>query len=263
VRWTTLTHGLPFGRTAAASPTATPAASAASTPVATPTDTPTAGPAVAALDRLSLRLLEPFGDRLAVRLGWRTDPEGEPVVIQRAIDGGAWDDLVTSDETRTDDTIPLETPVDYRVRLDEGDAWSSIDDALVRRVEASSRTVELTGSWSRAASPSYSGGSALSTDQADATMTWRGTARSLIVVGPVGPTRGRLVIDVDGERAEVVELVSPTFTARTVLFAVHWSDGGEHEVRLEARHRSGRTTVAVDDLVILTGTVSVVRDSAP
>jgi hypothetical protein len=263
VRWTTLTHGLPFERTVAASPTATPGPSGPPTPGVTPTASPTVGPAVAGLDRLALRLLEPFGDRLAIRLRWRTDPEGDPVVIQRAVDGGAWDDVVTSDGTRSDDTIPLETPVDYRVRPNEGDAWSTIDDALVRRVEASSRTVELTGSWSRAASPSYSAGSALSTDQADATLTWRGTARSLIVVGPVGPTRGRLVIDVDGERAEVVELVSPTFTARTVLFAVHWSDGGEHEVRLEARHRSGRTTVAVDDLVVLTGTVSVVRDSAP
>jgi hypothetical protein len=92
---------------------------------------------------------------------------------------------------------------------------------------------------------------------------WRGTARSLVIVGPVGPTRGRLVVEVDGERVDVVDLYAPDFAARTVLVALHWNDGAEHVVRLEARHRSGRTTVAIDDLVALTATITVVRDSSP
>ena len=178
-----------------------------------------------------------------MRLSWATTPDDEPVTLERAVDGGAWRDVRTGDATRVDDEIPIDTAVDYRVRpADAGDAtpWSTVDDLTVDRVEATTRTVELDGSWSRAAAPAYSSGSALSTDQAEASLTWRGTARSLIVVGPIGPTRGRMVIDVDGERAEVVELYARAFTARVILFAVHWNDGGEHEVRIEARHRSGR-----------------------
>ena len=131
------------------------------------------------------------------------------------------------------------------------------------KIEATSRTVDLDGSWSRAAAPGYSRGQATSTDQAGAAIIWRGRARSLVVIGPVGPTRGRMVIEVDGDRAEVVDLFAPTFAARARLFSVHWDDDDEHEVRIEARHRNGHTTVAVDDLVILTADVSVAPDSTP
>ena len=268
VRWTTLTHGVPFEPVVAGggSPTPSPSSSPTSTPTATASPTASPAPALAALDRLAIRLRDPWGDRLPVRLTWATDPEGRAVEVERSVDGGSWRAVPVGDGTRVDDEVPIETTIAYRVRpIDDaaGGPWSTIDDLRVERHEATSRTVDLTGSWSRAAAAAYSGGGALSTNQADATLTWRGTARSLIVVGPVGPTRGRMVIDVDGDRAEVVELYAPSFVARTVLFRVHWNDGEEHEVRIEARHRSGRTTVAVDDLVTMTGTVSVARDSSP
>ncbi len=276
VRWTTLTHGVPFQPVVAGtSPSPSPVAVASPTPTPTPTPSASATPmpsaapsgspatAAAAIDRLTIRLRDPWSSELPVRIGWRTDPADADVVAERAVDGGDWRELAPGDDERLDDEIPIDTPVDYRVRSADGTTWSTIDDARVDRFEATSGTVDQNGSWARAAAPAYSGGSALSTDQSEALLTWRGTARSLFVVGPVGPTRGRMVIDVDGERAEVVELYSPSFEARTVLFAVHWSDGEEHEVRIEARHRSGRTTVAVDDLVSLSATVSVAPAPAP
>lgn len=276
VRWTTLTHGVPFQPivagtspspspvvAASSAPTATPSASASAAPVPSVAPSGRPVPDVAAIGRLTIRLRDPWSSELPVRMGWRTDPEGADVVVERAVDGGDWREVLSADDTRLDDEIPIDTPVDYRVRSADGTTWSTIDDARVDRFEATSRSVDRSGSWSRATAPAYSSGSALSTDQSGAALTWRGSARSLIVVGPVGPTRGRMVIDIDGERAEVVELYSRSFEARTVLFTVHWSDGQEHEVRIEARHRSGRTTVAVDDLVSLRATVSVAPSPAP
>jgi hypothetical protein len=267
IAWTTLTHGVPFEPVLAEGPSASPSARPTTSPAAEPSQTPSGEPSpdgVADLDRLSARLRDPWGDRLPVRIGWRTDPEDGPVDVERSVDGGAWRALSPDTTTRVDDEVPIDTPVDYRVRpADGGDAvpWSTIDDLRVRRTEPTAETVDLDGSWSTAASAGYSRGRALSTDQAEARLTWRGTARSLIVVGPVGPTRGRMIIDVDGERAEVVELYAPVYDARIMLFTVHWADGEEHEVRIEARHRSGRTTVAVDDLVTLAAAVSVAPGS--
>jgi hypothetical protein len=258
---------VPFEPVLAEGPSASPSARPTTSPAAEPSQTPSGEPSpdgVADLDRLSARLRDPWGDRLPVRIGWRTDPEDGPVDVERSVDGGAWRTLSPDTTTRVDDEVPIDTPVDYRVRpADGGDAvpWSTIDDLRVRRTEPTAETVDLDGSWSTAASAGYSRGRALSTDQAEARLTWRGTARSLIVVGPVGPTRGRMIIDVDGERAEVVELYAPVYDARIMLFTVHWADGEEHEVRIEARHRSGRTTVAVDDLMTLAAAVSVAPGS--
>ena len=269
IRWTTLTHGQPFGPlvAGAASPTPSPASTEAPTPVPTSTEAPTPTPAlVAGLDRLSVRLRDPYGAVADVRIAWRTAPQDVTVQVQRSVDGGPWRDRSPRSAVRLDDEVPLDTAVDYRLRPDgtaDAAPWSTIDDLRVRRQEATARTVDLAGSWSRAAASSYSAGRALSTDVDGAAVVWRGTARSLVIVGPVGPTRGRLVVEVDGERVDVVDLYAPDFAARTVLADLHWNDGAEHEVRLEARHRSGRTTVAIDDLVTLTADVSVVRDSSP
>jgi hypothetical protein len=262
VAWTTLTHGVPFGPPAEGGPPPDPTAPVAQRPSASPAWSASAD-VTAALDRLATRLREPWSDALAIRISWRTDPRDADVVVERSVDGDEWRAVPAGDDTHVDEVVPIDAAVDYRLRPAEAPraAWSTIDDLRVRRLEATSRTVDLDGSWSRAASSSYSGGSALSTDQADASIVWRGTARSLIVVGPVGPTRGRMVIDVDGDRAEVVDLYAPAFAARSRLFAVHWNDGNEHEVRIEARHRGDRTTVAVDDLVTLSATVSVAADS--
>ena len=80
--------------------------------------------------------------------------------------------------------------------------------------------------------------------------------RELAVVGPTGPTRGRMIIDVDGKRADVVELYATHYRPRVVLFEDRWSKPGVHEVRIEARARDGRRTVAIDDLVILSSAVT-------
>ena len=281
IRWTTLTHGVPFEAVVAggstALPTATPRVTATPRPTATasPTPTPTASPTPtvvgaspgsADIDRLTARLRDPWGGALPVRIGWATTPDGSRVEVERELDGGAWRPVLTGAAPRIDVEVPIDTTVAYRVRTaDDATAgpWSTIDDLRVRRSEVTSRTADLTGSWTRVSATTYSRGEALSTNDAGATLTWRGTARSLIAVGPVGPTRGRMVIDVDGARAEVVELYAPSFDARVALFSVHWADGREHEVRIEARHRDGRATVAIDDLVTLTADVTVVRDSSP
>ena len=103
---------------------------------------------------------------------------------------------------------------------------------------------------------SYSGGSALSTNQVGATATWQGRASDLLIIGPVGPTRGRLEVIVDGHLVKTVSLNAGAYAARRLLASLHWAGTGEHRVVLRSDGAAGRT-VAIDELVRLdSGTLS-------
>ena len=76
------------------------------------------------------------------------------------------------------------------------------------------------------------------------------TGRSIALVGPVGPTRGRAAVYVDGARIRVVDLRAGTFHPRQVLFKTHWRSSGTHKVELVVLGTKGRPHVAVDRIVI-------------
>ena len=134
--------------------------------------------------------------------------------------------------------------------------WTTLNDVSVERIEATSRTVDLSGAWARVAFGGYSGGSALSTDSGGAKLVWRGTTQSIAIVGPTGPTRGRMIVTVDGARADDVDLRSSRFRPRNVLFTMSWDVAGVHEVEIEALPSSGRRTVAIDDFVTWRSTLN-------
>ena len=265
IRWTTLTNGVPFATVTAGLPTdgpsgspevsGEPSATATATASPTPTPAPTVTPALGAVDNLRVRLASAFGSRVPITVRWDRPPDGAVVEVERAVDGGAWRGLaVPSDAREVEDTIPLDREYAYRARLvldgREG-PWATVDRVSVDRLEGTASSVDRNGRWDRVTFAGYSRGAATSTDTRGATMTWRGTARDLAIVGPRGPTRGRMIISVDGERAAVVDLGAADFEPRVRLFEISLPDPGDHEVIVEARPLDGRTTVAVDDIVTL------------
>ena len=264
IRWTTLTNGLPVEPVVAGGPTASPAATSTPSATPSPTPTPSATPTRAptpGIGEFTVRLGSPLTTPVRLAIRWKA-PAGAAaaVELQRSVDGGKWSKLaVAADRRSATDVLRPGHENDYRVRAIVAGApgpWATIDDVSVERLEASAAAVDRTGSWQRISFGGYSAGRALSTNSSGATLTWRGTTRSIAIVGPTGPTRGRMIITVDGVRADVVDLRSSRFVARTVLFATSWSDAAVHEIRIEARPSNGRRTVAVDDIVTLTSTVS-------
>ena len=272
IRWTTLTNGIPFASTVASgpSPSASAGTSAAPTTQPTPTPSPTpmssaSTPVTAAMvppvTGLSVRLRSPLGDRIPVTIRWDAFPASVSAVeIQRRVGEGDWTslDVASSGRSARDDLRPR-AAYDYRVRavIDRvAGAWAPLDDVTVERVELSASGPDQDGAWFPVRLGAYSAGKAVTTEQRGATIRWEGTVRELAVVGPTGPTRGRMIIDVDGKRADVVELYATHYRPRVVLFEDRWSKPGVHEVRIEARARDGRRTVAIDDLVILSSAVT-------
>lgn len=78
-----------------------------------------------------------------------------------------------------------------------------------------------------------------------ATMTFTGTG--IAWVGPVGPTRGKAKVYVDGKLAATVNLRRSNFDARTILFAKALK-AGEHTIRIVVT-TSGKP-VALDQLIV-------------
>jgi hypothetical protein len=262
IRWTTLTNGIPIDPvTAAASPSPTPSGPTPSlTPAASvPPPAPSDPPQVASLTGLKARLVDTAasGD-VRVRVSWSA-PRGTDRVRIEWSTGGSWHRLAV-DDGRTGtavDARPAGT-VSYRGRVTDGGRdgpWTELRAVVSERIDARPSTLALHGAWSMAGG-SYSGGSALSTNQAGATATWQGRASDLLIIGPVGPTRGRLEVIVDGRLEKSVSLNAGTYAARRLLASLHWSGTGEHRVVLRAEGAGGRT-VAIDELVRLdSGTLS-------
>ncbi len=256
IRWTTLTNGVPVEPLVAGGPSASPAA----TPSPIATVAPSATQAVPSVGGFAVTLRSFFGNSLPVAITWEAPQvAGASVELERSIAGGDWAAMkIASNGHSASDSLPLGGLTAYRVRaMVAGVAgpWTTLDEVSVSRIEATSRTVDLSGAWERVAFDAYSGGSALSTDARGAKVIWRGTTQSIAIIGPTGPTRGRMIVNVDGNRADDIELRSSRFRPRNVLFTASWDEAAEHVVEIEARPSSGRRTVAIDDFVTLTSTL--------
>ena len=257
IRWTTLTNGIPIDPLVAGAPSGSPGTTPRPSATVTPSPTQVSAPPIGGL---AVTLKSFFGNSLPVAITWEApDEAGVSVELERSIGGGDWSAMtIASNGHSASDSLPLGRVTAYRVRPIVADAagpWTTLDDVSAQRIEASSRTVDLSGAWTRVAFDGYSGGSALSTDARGAKLVWRGTTQSIAIVGPTGPTRGRMIVNIDGDRADDIDLRSGRFRPRHVLFTMSWGEAGEHEVEIEARPSSGRRTVAVDDIVTLTSTL--------
>ena len=120
----------------------------------------------------------------------------------------------------------------------------------VRRLPDDGGTVRYAGAWRKARHPAYFGGDVHYTTAPGAAVGVRFVGRSIRIVGPRGPTRGRVAVYVDGRRMAVVDLHARTFQPRSVLAQVTWSRRGEHWVELRVVRTPGRPYVAIDRVVI-------------
>jgi hypothetical protein len=263
VRWTTLTHGVPIGTEGGASgpPSSQPAPS--STPIASGTARPTASPSASGsgvpgppVEGFAGRLASAFGQEVPVRLRWDRLPAAATVELERSVEGRDWTRLeVAANERVTTVRVPIGETHRYRIRaVLEGrpGSWSALERVRVRRLEPSEGRTELRGRWTRVDFARYSDGWARSTDEDGAVMRWELEARSVAVVGPMGPTRGRIRIEAPGIDTQTIDLGRLEYVPRVLLAILRWDDGGPREIRFVANAAGSRRTVAIDDLVVLT-----------
>lgn len=110
--------------------------------------------------------------------------------------------------------------------------------------------IAYTGRWRSASHPGYRGGKVLwaTGDGATATLSFTGSA--VTWYGPMGPTRGKAIVRVDGEVVKVVDLRAGRFLARRALFTMTWPEAGEHTIQIEVERVASRPYVAIDAFAI-------------
>lgn len=117
-----------------------------------------------------------------------------------------------------------------------------------RRIQETNAGIAYAGRWSTAGHRGYAGRQAIYAQRAGATATFRFQGRSIAWIGPVGPTRGRARISVDGVVVRTVDLRRSTFRAQATLFRKAWRSVGTHTLTIEVVG-SGRP-VAIDEFVL-------------
>ena len=118
---------------------------------------------------------------------------------------------------------------------------------VVRHIPDSGVGIKYTGVWRVARHPAYAGDSVryAVTSGARATFTFDGRAVSWS--GPVGPTRGRARVYIDGKLAATVDLFAKAFSPRKTVWSRSWPANGKHTIAIEVGGTRGRPFVAIDE----------------
>jgi Alginate lyase len=227
-----------------------------------PTPAPVAGTAVVSANAPTTNLA--LTTRLSlttvpVRVAWSL--VGDPAKlarydVQRSVDGGAYQRVAIASATTKRLVSALPPGHRYRFRVRAVDragrvsAWAAgSDTALARRQQGAGR---YGGSgWLTAGATVYLGGSARASRAARADVSFSFSGTSVAWIGPVGPTRGRASVYVDGRLVTTVNLYRSGFQARQVLFATHVA-AGSHTLTIRVAGTAGHPWVAVDAFAVLT-----------
>jgi hypothetical protein len=122
--------------------------------------------------------------------------------------------------------------------------------ATLHRYSERSSTITYAGSWRPARYVGYAGGSVRYAVAGGATATITFTGSRIAWYGPVGPTRGKARISIDGVAVKTVNLRRSSFDPTTVLYSASWKVAGRHTLEIEVLATTGHRLVAIDELVV-------------
>jgi hypothetical protein len=129
--------------------------------------------------------------------------------------------------------------------------WSAAADVSV--VQESNAAITYRGTWGTAAHAGYLGGKAGWTRARGAKASLKFTGTAIAWVGPVGPTRGKARVYIDGTLVKTVNTWASSFRASRVLFTKSWATTGTHRITIIANGTPGHPTVALDAFLVRRG----------
>jgi hypothetical protein len=119
------------------------------------------------------------------------------------------------------------------------------------RYSETSSKIAYRGTWRTAGSSGYAGNAAKYDTKAGATATFTFTGTKVVWYGPVGPTRGKARVLVDGTYLKTVDLYAPSFTARKAVFSRSWASAGSHTLTIKVLGTAGHPYVAIDGFTVV------------
>jgi transglycosylase-like protein len=118
--------------------------------------------------------------------------------------------------------------------------------AVIHRVSEESRAIAYTGTWRQAGHRGYIGDQVRYATSAGASARFTFTGSRVVWYGPVGPTRGKAKISIDGASVTTVDLYRRSFDPHEVLFSKSWKTAGKHTLVIQVVGTPGRPYVAID-----------------
>ena len=113
-----------------------------------------------------------------------------------------------------------------------------------------SSAVTYRGTWRDAGSAGYSGGNATFSTVPGNTATLTFTGSSVTWIGPVGQTRGRALVLIDGHAVATISLWRSGFVPQVALFARTFRSVGRHTLTIQVLSSPGHPYVAIDGYVV-------------
>ena len=231
-------------------PTATPKPTAAPTatpkPTATPFPTPPPPPPpgdvpVVTTPRVNLSTTSQVSTSgVPTVVGWNLagDDPLKRYEFQAKVDGGSFagKSLASSTAKFYRTTLGSGRAYTYRVRpVDSKNrvgAWRSVGPVKGISVPDNASSIAWSGAWSTASHGDYLGDKVHWTKTAGAKATFTFKGSSIAWVGPVGPTRGKAYVHIDGKYIKTVDLKASSFVARRILFAATLPQG-THKIKIK------------------------------
>lgn len=107
------------------------------------------------------------------------------------------------------------------------------------------------GRWKPASYARYVGGAVAYSTTKGASASFTFTGSKVVWYGPVGPTRGKARVFVDGQLIRTVDLHDVSFDPRRAVFRKHWANAAEHTLKIVVVGTTGHPYVAIDRLVVV------------
>jgi Transglycosylase SLT domain len=109
----------------------------------------------------------------------------------------------------------------------------------VKRYSESTKLASYHGTWKTAKHSAYAGDAVRYATKAGASVTFEFTGKRVRVYGPLGPTRGKAKVYVDGAYRKTINLNRGGFDARAKVFELGWKASGAHSVRIVVQGTKG------------------------
>ncbi len=110
--------------------------------------------------------------------------------------------------------------------------------------------VTYAGSWKSARHEGYAGDRVKYATKSGATATLTFTGKKVVWYGPVGPTRGKARVSIDGKVVKTVNLHRTGFAAHVAVYSKTFGAKGTHTLTIEVLGTHGHPMVAVDEFAV-------------
>jgi hypothetical protein len=195
-----------------------------------------------------------------LRVTWpaATAPAGlASYALTRSVQGSPWVPVSLPSPTTTAVTDVADVGLDLRYAITATDGSGATSAPAIGPattpvvVQDDSRQLAYTGSWTPVRASGYLGGSGRVTTAPGARVRLTFGGSAVAIIAPLGPTRGRATVVVDGKPAGTIDLYRSSGLSRQIVYATAWPTAGTHTIELVAQGTPGRPRVDLDGFLVL------------